>query len=78
MPIEHLLWGRGRVGHGPVIDSSFCHDSDGGVRYPLPEGDVLSIGMRLDLGFGLYVEYLQCPAGCIRDTVSLPGSCSDT
>lgn len=78
MPIEHLLWGRGRVGHGPVIDSSFRHDSDRAVRYPLPEGDVLSISVRLDLRLGLDVEYLQCPTGCTRNAISLPGLRSHT
>ena len=58
MPIENLLRGRSRVGYGPVIDRGFGHDSDGVFRYPLPEGDVLGIGMRLDLGFGLNIEYL--------------------
>ena len=58
MPVEHLLRGRSRVGYGPVIDRGFRHDSDGVVRYPLPEGDVLGISVRLDLGLGLDVEYL--------------------
>ena len=58
MPIEHLLGGRRRIGHGPVVNSSFRHDSDSVVRYPLPEGDVFSISVRLDLGLGLDVEYL--------------------
>ena len=58
MPIEHLLRGRSRVGYGPVVDSGFGHDSDGVFRYPPPEGDVLSISVRLDLGLGLDIEYL--------------------
>ena len=58
MPVKHLLWRRRRVGRGPVIDGSFRHYSNAGVRYPLPEGDVLSISVRLDLGLGLDVEYL--------------------
>ena len=73
MPIEHLLRRRSRVGHGPVIDGSVCHDSDDVVRYPLPKDDVLCISVRLDLGLGVDIEYLQCPAGYTRDKISLPG-----
>lgn len=73
MPIEHLLRGRSRVGYGPVIDRGFRHQSDGAFRYPLPEGDVFSISMRLDLGLGLDVEYLQRPTGCTRNNISLLG-----
>ena len=71
MSVEDLLWRRGRVGRGPVKDRSFRHYSNGGVRDPLPEGDFLSVSVRLDLGFGLYVEYLECPTGCTRIAVSL-------
>jgi hypothetical protein len=71
MSIKHLLWRRRRVGRGPVIDSSFRHYSDGAIRYPLPEGDVLGISVGLDLGLGLNVEYLQCPTGCARNAVSI-------
>jgi len=58
MPIEHLLRGRRRVGHRPVEDSGLRHNSDDGVRYPLPKDDVFGISMGLDLGLGLDVEYL--------------------
>ena len=71
MPVEHLLRGRSRVGYGPVINRGLRHDSDGIFRYPFPEGDVLSISVGFDLGLGLDIEYLQCPTGCARSTVSL-------
>lgn len=71
MSVEHLLRGGSRVGDGPVIYSGFRHDSDSVIRYPLPEGDVLGVSVRLDLGFGLDVEYLQCPTGYTRNTISL-------
>ena len=58
MPIEHLLRGRCRVGHGPVEDSSLRHNSNNVVRYPFPKDDVFSISVGLDLGLGLDVEYL--------------------
>ena len=74
MPIENLLRGRRRVGHGPMVDRSFRHDSDGGVRYPLPEGDVLGISVGLDLCLGLDVEYLQGPTGCTGGVISLLSS----
>ena len=71
MSIKHFLRRRCCVGRGPVIDGSFRHYSDGGVRYPLPEGNVLSIRMRLHFILSLDVEYLQCPTGCKRNAVSL-------
>jgi len=71
MPVKHLLWRGSRVGHGPVKDGSFRHDSDDAVRYPLPKDDVLSIGVRLDLGLGLNIEYLQCSTGCVHSEISL-------
>ena len=77
MSIKHLLWRRRRVGRGPVIDGGFRHYSDGVVRYPLPEGDVLSVRVGLDLGLSLDVEYLECSTGWIRDAVSPPAAISD-
>ena len=71
MSVKHLLWRRRRVCRGPVIDGSFCHYPDGITRYPLPEGNVLSIRVRLNLGLGLNVEYLECPTGCTHNAVSL-------
>lgn len=70
MSVEHLLRGRSRVGYGPMINRRLRHDSDGAFRYPLPEGDVLSISVGFDLGLGLDIEYLQCPTSCARSIVS--------
>lgn len=58
MPIKHFLRGRGRVGHSPVVDGGFSHYPNRAIRYPFPEGDLLSIRVRLDLRLGLDVEYL--------------------
>ena len=70
VPVEYLLGRGGRVGGGPVVDGRFCHDSDGVVRYPLPEDNLLRVGVRFNLGLCLDVEYLQRPTGCTRNVVS--------
>lgn len=71
MSFEHFLRGGRCVGSGPVKDGSFCHYSDGAVRYPLPEDNVLSIRVGLNLRLSLDIEYLQCPTGCTRNAISL-------
>ena len=77
MPVEHLLRWRSCVGYGPMINRGLRHDSDGAFRYPLPEGDVLSISVGFDLGLGLDIEYLQCPTGCARSTISSESCCQE-
>lgn len=45
--------------HGGLSDHPY-----GRLGYPFPEHDVLVVGMRFDLLFGLNIENLQRSAGC--------------
>ena len=63
MAVEDLLRRRRRVGDGPVVDSSLGDEAKRRVAYPLPEGDVLVVDVRLDLLLGLNIEDLERAAG---------------
>jgi hypothetical protein len=39
-----------------MVDRSICDNTDGLVRYPLPENDVFAVNMRLDLFLRVNIE----------------------
>ncbi len=45
----------------PVVDGALCNQAQGRVGNPLPEGDVLAHGGRLELLLLLQVENLEGP-----------------
>lgn len=46
-----------------MVDGSLSDKTDGGIRDPFPENNVLAVHVRLEPCVSVNVEYLQLPLG---------------